>query len=103
MSLNLITLDEAAKLIPDATADTLRRLARNGKLTVYRVGRGYKTTPADIDRMVLACRVNPKARDSGSAKLDRAPIAEQVGLSSTVLASKALDAALTTLPARGKR
>lgn len=101
MSLNLITLEEAAKLIPGATAGTLRRLARNGKLTVYRVGRRYKTTPADISTMVIACRVNPKACDYGSAKPVPA-VAEQLGLSSTALAKSALDAALAILPARGK-
>ena len=53
----LIPLAEAAKLVPGATKDTLLRQARAGRLAVYRVGKLYATTRADIDAMVKACRV----------------------------------------------
>ena len=53
----LLSLDEAAKLIPGANADTLKRKARAGKLTVYRVGKSYCTTRADIRKLIEASRV----------------------------------------------
>ena len=54
---DLLPLDEAAKQIPGATRQTLLRKARDGKLNVYRVGKSYVTTRADLDAMVKACRV----------------------------------------------
>jgi hypothetical protein len=40
---------------------TLRAEAAKGRLTVYKIGRQYYTTPADIKQMVELCRVEPKA------------------------------------------
>jgi hypothetical protein len=54
---NLLTLEQAAALIPGATAETLKRRARMGQLQVYRVGRRYITTRADLDAMVNVSRV----------------------------------------------
>jgi excisionase family DNA binding protein len=62
----LLTLDEAAKLIPGADAGTLKRLARNGRLTVYRLGKSYSTTAADVREAIAKCRVAPKDHVYGS-------------------------------------
>lgn len=90
-----LTLSEAAKFIPGADADTLKRMARAGKLTVYRPGKAFLTTQADVmEAVTKQCRVVPKVRDSGCALPVRtAP--QQHGSSSTALASAALDSALT--------
>lgn len=56
---DLVTLAEAAAQIPGATAETLKRKARAGKLQVYKVGRHYLTTRADLQKMIEASRVVP--------------------------------------------
>jgi hypothetical protein len=54
----LISLDEAAKICGGTvTAETLKGRAREGKLQVYRVGRRYATTRADLTAMIELCRV----------------------------------------------
>lgn len=54
-------LDELARLAfpPEAgvTADTLKRRARQGKLTVYRPGKAYLSTLADVWQMMQVLRV----------------------------------------------
>lgn len=57
----LLTLDEAAALVPGANAATLKRRIRQGRLQAYRPGRHYLTTRADIWAMLEACRVVPKS------------------------------------------
>lgn len=64
----LITLDEAAKLIPGVDAATLKRRVRQGKLAAYRPGKFYMTTLADVQEFIQACRVQPKALDSGHSR-----------------------------------
>lgn len=60
----LLTLDDAAKLIPGADAGTMRRLIRNGKLRAYRPGKKYLTTRADVRAAVIGCRVpSPAERE----------------------------------------
>jgi hypothetical protein len=97
---DLISLDEAAKLIPGVDAQTLKRKARAGKLAVYRVGKAYSTTRADLEMMIAACRVMPKAERAKIQKPERetAP----VRASSIEHASAALDAALVALQASDK-
>lgn len=95
LSTGLLSLHKAAALIPGADADTLKRLHRRGKLTVYRVGKAYSTTPADMEAAIQQCRVVPKVRVYGSAPL--VPAALPLGLSSTDLASSELDLALVQL------
>jgi hypothetical protein len=85
----LLTLDEAAKLIPGADAGTLKRRARQGKLVTYRPGKAYMTTRADVWEMVKQCRVTPTA----PAKIP--PIS-----SSVELANAALDSTLARLKNR---
>ncbi|WP_445215753.1 hypothetical protein ACKWRH_25390 [Bradyrhizobium sp. Pa8] len=57
-------LDELARLaFPEGsgvTADTLKRLARAGKLVVYRPGKPFLSTLANVWEMVQATRVGRK-------------------------------------------
>lgn len=57
-----ITLRDAAQHF-GFTVSTLRAEASRGRLTIYKIGKRYYTTPADIRVMVSECRVDPKARD----------------------------------------
>jgi excisionase family DNA binding protein len=86
----LITLDEAAKLIPGADAGTLRRLCRKGLLRCYRPGKAYLTTRADVWEAVKRSQVGPKVR------IETSP-------NSIELANAALDAALQASVRRKKR
>lgn len=58
-----MTLDEAANRF-GLKVSTLRSEAKKGRLTIYKIGRKYYTSPNDIRRMVRACRVDPKAHTS---------------------------------------
>lgn len=98
----LLTLAQAAELIPGADAGTLLRRARQGKLVTYRPGKRHMTTAADVRNMVLQCRVVPKVRGCGSAPLVKPMVTHPLGSSSTDLASAALDAALATVMALKK-
>jgi len=55
-----ITLKDAAKRF-GFSVSTLRTEADRGRLTIYRIGRRYYTTPVGIREMVLQCRVEHKA------------------------------------------
>lgn len=74
-----ITLKDAAQHF-GFTVHTLRAEADRGRLTIYKIGKRYYTTPGDIRQMVEACRVDQKARgftltrseSSGSSETDRA-------------------------------
>jgi len=74
-----ITLKDAASHY-GYTVSTLRAEAGRGRLTIYRIGKRYYTTPADIKEMVKQCRVDLKGRDftlirggsSGSSETERA-------------------------------
>ena len=57
-----ITLRDAAGHF-GFTVSTLRAEADRGHLTIYKIGKRYYTTPADIREMVQKCRVEQKARD----------------------------------------
>jgi hypothetical protein len=84
-----ITLKDAANHF-GFSVWTLRAEADRGRLTIYKIGKRYYTTPGDVKEMVQKCRVDQKARDftlirSGSS-----------GLSETERASSALAAATET-------
>ena len=76
----LITLDEAAKLVPGADADTLKRMHRAGKLVCYRPGKKLLTTAANVTEAVkVNCRVTPVRApagrpDAASVELSRAAL-----------------------------
>jgi hypothetical protein len=62
-----LCLDEAARLaFPDGTvsARTLRAESARGKLVIFRIGKKFYTTLAEIDRMLEKCPALPKAHIS---------------------------------------
>jgi hypothetical protein len=61
----LITLDEAAKLIPGADAETLKRMHRAGKLVCYKPGKKLLTTAANV---IEAVRTNYRATPASAAQ-----------------------------------
>ena len=103
----LLTLHDAATFIPRADAKTLRRRVRQGKLGATRPGKEYLTTPADLKRMLEACRAVPRDHVSTSEKRSstQTEVSESnpLGLSATELSSAALDSALERLPKKKKR
>ena len=95
---DLITLAEAARLIPGADADTLKRMARKGTLTVYRPGKAYLTTAADVRAAVKKSQVVPKQAPQRTSPDEP----NSLGLSSREIANLALDAALEGARTRRK-
>jgi len=55
----LLTLDQAAEIIPGADADTLKRRIRQGRLVAYRPGKSFLTTAADIQNMIERDQAGP--------------------------------------------
>jgi hypothetical protein len=88
-----ITLDEACRLYPGARykVPTLRAAADRGELVIFRLGRQYHTTPADMADWVKRCRDEGSRRAYGSIK------DEVSGLSETDQLSSARDAARLTV------
>lgn len=74
-----ITLKDAAQHF-GFTVWTLRAEADRGRLTIYKIGKRYYTTPADIKEMIQQCRVEQKGRaftliqnvNTGSSETERA-------------------------------
>lgn len=74
-----ITLKDAAQHF-GFTVSTLRAEANRGRLTIYKIGKKFYTTPADIREMIHQCRVEQKGRDftlikneaNGSSETERA-------------------------------
>jgi hypothetical protein len=93
------TLDELARIAfpEDAgiTADTLKRRARQGKLTVYRPGKAFVSTLADVWAMIQATRVKPSRNREPSQAVPNA-----LGLTETDLANLALDRVLSGIGQR---
>lgn len=56
-----ITLKDAA-LHFGFSVYTLRTEADRGRLTIYKIGKRYYTTPADVKDMVKQCRVDQKGQ-----------------------------------------
>jgi hypothetical protein len=83
---DIITLKDAAQHF-GFSVYTLRTEADNGRLTIYKIGRRYYTTPGDVKEMVSRCRVEQKGRDFTSIR------AANNGPSETERRSSALAAA----------
>ena len=74
-----ITLKDAAQHF-GFSVYTLRTEAERGRLTIYKIGKKYYTTPGDVKEMVRQCRVDQKGRDftsirsanNGSSETERA-------------------------------
>jgi hypothetical protein len=107
-----ITLKDAAERF-GFTVSTLRAEAGRGKLTIYKIGRRFYTTPADIRNMVVQCRVEQKGRDltsirsagSGLSETDRISAA-RAALEETLLQLKRSSrntSATSTVPSRPAR
>ncbi|MCK1402337.1 hypothetical protein IVB45_20780 [Bradyrhizobium sp. 4] len=89
----LITLDEAAKLIPGADADTLKRMHRAGKLVCYKPGKKLLTTAANVGEAVRTnYRATPLRAPSG-----------QPDAASMERSRAALDLVLSRLPTKPKK
>lgn len=93
-----ITLLEAASLFRGSlTPATLRAEAARGRLTIFKLGRRYFTTRADIERMVQKCREGQQVQGSISTKT------EERGPSETVRAQSAQAALNQTVVELKKR
>jgi hypothetical protein len=84
-----ITLKDAAKHF-GFSVYTLRTEADRGRLAIYKIGKRFYTTPADVKEMVRLCRVDQKAPDFTLIRNAR------LGSSETERASSALAAANET-------
>jgi hypothetical protein len=62
-----ITLRDAAKHF-GFSVYILRTEAERGRLTIYKIGKRYYTTPGDVKDMVQQCRVDQKAPASISMR-----------------------------------
>jgi hypothetical protein len=82
----LMTLKEAARLIPGASPETLRTEHRGGKLPFYRIGRRVYVKPDEVLAMIDLCRVQQSPLASGLT-----PSASN-GSSRTIASSSAQDA-----------
>lgn len=91
-------LDDLARLaFPDSsgvTADTLKRLARAGKLVVYRPGKQHLSTLANVWEMVQATRVGRKPPTRASSATD---VPNGLGLTEVELAQMRCEHALNEL------
>jgi hypothetical protein len=81
---NPITLNEACGLYPQARlkVDTLRAAASRGELVIFRLGRRYHTTPADMDAWVRKCRDAARGRACTSTEGESSGLSETGRLSS---------------------
>ena len=82
-----ITLADAAKHF-GFSVHTLRTEADRGRLTIYKIGARYYTTPADIKEMVAQCRVVQKAPDSTLIRRARNTPSETERASSALAAAR---------------
>lgn len=82
-----ITLADAAQHF-GFSVYTLRAEADRGRLTIYKIGKRYYTTPADIRGMIDQCRVEQKGRDSISIRSASNTSSETERASSALAAAK---------------
>ena len=76
---DVITLRDAAEHF-GFSVYTLRTEADRDHLVIYKIGKRFYTTPADVKEMIRKCRVEQKGRDftlirnasSGSSETERA-------------------------------
>lgn len=82
-----ITLKDAASHF-GYTVSTLMAEHGRGHLTIYKIGKRYYTTPADIKEMVKQCRVDQKARDFTLIRGGNNGLSETERVSSALAAAK---------------
>lgn len=83
---DIITLKDAAQHF-GLSVYALRKEASDGRLTIYKVGKRFYTTPGDIKEMIRQCRVEQKAPDSISIRSARNSSSETERLSSAQAAA----------------
>jgi len=67
---------------------TLRAEADRGRLTIYKIGKRYYTTPGDVKEMVRQCRVDQKAPDFTSIRREINSSSETERASSALAAAR---------------
>jgi hypothetical protein len=82
-----ITLKDAASHF-GFSVYTLRTEADRGRLAIYRIGKRYYTTPADVKEMVRLCRVDQKAPDFTLIRNARSTSSETERASSALAAAR---------------
>jgi hypothetical protein len=81
-----ITLKDAARHF-GFSVYTLRTEADRGRLAIYKIGKRYYTTPADVKEMVRQCRVDQKAPDFTLTRSVRSTSSETERVSSALAAA----------------
>lgn len=81
-----ITLKDAAQHF-GFTVWTLRAEADRGRLTIYKIGKRYYTTPADVKEMVQKCRVEQKGHGFTSTRNASSSLSETERVSSALAAA----------------
>jgi len=84
---DIITLKDAAQHF-GFSVYSLRTEADKGRLTIYKIGRRYYTTPGDVKEMVEQCRVEQKGRDFTSIRAAANGPSETERVSSALAAAK---------------
>jgi hypothetical protein len=84
---DIITLKDAAQHF-GFSVYTLRTEADRGRLTIYKIGKRFYTTPGDVKEMVRQCRVEQKVRDFTSIRSARTTSSETDRLSSARAAAR---------------
>ena len=82
-----ITLKDAAAHF-GFTVSTLRAEAGRGRLTIYKIGKRFYTTPGDIKEMVKQCRVERKAQDFTLIRGGSSSLSETDRVSSALAAAR---------------
>lgn len=82
-----ITLRDAAQHF-GFTIWTLRAEADRGRLTIYKIGKRYYTTPGDVKEMIQRCRVDQKGRDFTLIRSANSSPSETERVSSALAAAK---------------
>ena len=67
---------------------TLRTEADRGRLTIYKIGKRYYTTPGDVKEMIQLCRVEQKGQDFTSIRSANSTSSETDRVSSALAAAK---------------
>lgn len=82
-----ITLKDAAQHF-GFSVWTLRTEADRGRLTIYKIGKRFYTTPRDVKEMIQRCRVDQKGRDFTLIKSAANSPSETERLSSALAAAR---------------
>lgn len=81
-----ITLKDAAQHF-GFSVWTLRAEADRGRLTIYKIGKRYYTTPGDVKDMIQQCRVEQKGLASISIRSAASSLSETERVSSALAAA----------------